>query len=133
MQQARRRTIRWVAVLIFGSYGLIAVTALYAADQIEEEAQARAAQVTTETCQSRNQIKHALREVITLATSSGGGVSMSSLPSFADLDPETQDFVLELEAVSSESSGAGDALQGYAERFLQDEDCAALAAAVGEG
>lgn len=63
----------------------------------------RLEQQAAQACEDRRESKLLLRDLVELSDDDVGGFNLTAIPSFNDLDPETQQYLTDLESASKQA------------------------------
>lgn len=130
----RDKAARFILLTIVPAYILLVLVALVGFKFIEREANDRSesdrsilVQRTIATCEERNVTKDAIRGTINAAIeggNGGGGIDLTNVPGFSELDLPTQAFFRNLAEMSRDDSGqtSADRLRAYRDSLV-NEDC----------
>lgn len=115
--------IRWLRTHP-NAVSLLLIVAVAAAGLwgVQHEAEVR----RRELCETVNDQQAVLADLVdTVLAGDGGGLPLTALPEFHNLDPATQDYVLALEAASrgDDPNGLDDRLRRFADERLVPADC----------
>lgn len=120
---------RFILLTVVPAYVLIIIVGIVGFRIVQNESETRnegdrtiLVARTVATCEERNTTREALRGTIDAALTGDGLGDLTSLPSYRDLDPDTQRFVREIVEAARSGPSSADALRSY-RATLTDEDC----------